>query len=122
MANVILLEDEALLREGVAEFLEVCGHCVSVAASVAEFTQTFKPAWHEVAIVDLGLPDGDGLDVIRQMRRAGLRLGIIILTARAGTQAREEGVGSGADHFFSKTIDLLELSTAVTSLAGDRAQ
>lgn len=121
MAHVILLEDETALREGVAEFLEVHGHQVSAAASVAEFTQTFKPACHEVAIVDLGLPDGDGMDVIRQMRRNGLRLGIIILTARAGTQARAEGLASGADHFFSKTVDLAELSAAVSSLASSRA-
>lgn len=118
MSNVILLEDETALREGVTEFLEAQGHCVRAVASVAEFAQAFMPASHEVAIVDLGLPDGDGLDVVRRMRRDGLRLGIIILTARAGTQARAEGLASGADYFLPKTIDLTQLSSAVTSLAG----
>lgn len=116
MANVILLEDEAALREDVAELLELHGHRVDVAASVADFMRVFKPELHQVAVVDLGLPDGDGLDVIFQMRRDGLRLGIIILTARAGKQVRVDGLNRGADYYISKTADLVELSATITSL------
>lgn len=117
MTHVILLEDEAALREDVAEFLEAHGHRVDVADSVAEFMRAFRPEVHQVAIVDLGLPDGDGLEVILQMRRKGLRLGIIILTARAGNEVKVGGLIGGADYFIPKTVDLTELSATVTSLA-----
>jgi len=116
MANVILLEDEPVLREEVADFLHAQGHQVAVAATVAQFMALFRPDSHEVAVLDLGLPDGDGLQLIQRMRSNGLRLGIIILTARSGTQSRIEGLMGGADYFISKTADLSELAATIAAL------
>ncbi len=117
MAQVILLEDEPVLREELTEFLQGHGHAVTVANTVAEFMQRFKPQQHQVAVIDRGLPDGDGLDLILRMRRNGLRLGVIILTARAGSQDKVDGLIGGADHYLPKTTDLGELAATIAALA-----
>lgn len=117
MAQVILLEDEPVLREELAEFLDGQGHAVTTTATVVEFMQRFKPDVHQVAVVDRGLPDGDGLDMILRMRRNGLRLGVIILTARASSQDKVDGLVGGADHYIPKTADLSELAATIAALA-----
>lgn len=117
MAQVILLEDEPVLREELAEFLEGQGHRVTVASTVAEFMRVFKPQVHQVAVLDRGLPDGDSLDLILRMRRNGLRLGIVMLTARGGLQDKVDGLTGGADHYLPKTADLGELAATIAALA-----
>lgn len=117
MAQVILLEDEPVLREELSEFLQAQGHVVTVSATVAEFMRVFKPREHQVAVLDRGLPDGDGLDLILRMRSNGLRLGIIMLTARGGTQDKVDGLTGGADHYIPKTADLSELAATIAALA-----
>ena len=117
MAQVILLEDEPVLREELTEFLQAQGHVVTVSGTVAEFMRVFKPREHQVAVLDRGLPDGDGLDLILRMRSNGLRLGIIMLTARAGMQDKVDGLIGGADHYIPKTADLSELAATIAALA-----
>ncbi|QKO21376.1 response regulator transcription factor [Rhodoferax sp. BAB1] len=117
MAQVILLEDEPVLREELTEFLQAQGHRVTVSSTVAEFMRVFKPREHQVAVLDRGLPDGDGLDLILRMRSNGLRLGIIMLTARAGMQDKVDGLIGGADHYIPKTADLSELAATIAALA-----
>lgn len=117
MTHVILLEDEPVLREELAEFLTHQGYSVTVAGTVAEFKTLFRPQLHQVAVLDLGLPDGDGLDLIAQMRGSGLRLGIVVLTARADTPHKVQGLTTGADHYLPKTGDLSELAATILALA-----
>lgn len=114
MTSVILLEDEPVLRNELAGYLLAQGHAVTAVATLADFMRVFEPNKHLVAVLDLGLPDGDGLDLILRMRRGGLRLGIVILTARDGGDAKVRGLLSGADYFISKTADLKELAATIT--------
>ena len=117
MAHIILLEDERILREDLTEFLSSLGHSVQAVGSIAEFERDFDPGRHLIAILDLGLPDGDGMDVIARLRRDNLRLGIIVLTARISIQAKVAGLQSGADHYLTKTTDMDILAATVDSLA-----
>ena len=117
LAHILLLEDERILREDLSEFLASCGHSVQAVGSIAEFERGFVPGRHLIAILDLGLPDGDGMDVIARLRRDNLRLGIIVLTARISTQDKVAGLQSGADHYLTKTTDMDILAATVDSLA-----
>lgn len=114
MTQVILLEDEPVLRNELADYLRVQGHAVTASANIAEFMRMFQPNKHLVAVLDLGLPDGDGLDLVLRMRRGGLRLGIVILTARDRADIKIQGLLGGADYFISKTADLQELAATIT--------
>lgn len=117
MACLILLEDEPILCNELTEFLADQGHRVDTVSTLAEFGQCFDPARHSIAIVDLGLPDGEGLDLVAQLRARSLNLGIIILTARSSTRDKVKGLNQGADHYLPKTADLAELAAVVSSLA-----
>lgn len=114
MTSVILLEDEPVLRNELGDYLRAQGHAVTAVATLAEFMRLFEPNKHLVAVLDLGLPDGDGLDLVLRMRRGGLRLGIVILTARDGGDAKVRSLLGGADYFISKTADLQELAATIT--------
>lgn len=116
MTQLILLEDEPVLRAELSAYLVGCGHQVTCAGTVAEFMQRFRPQDHRIAILDLGLPDGDGLDLIVRMRRSGIHLGVIVLTARSDTGNKVKGLSIGADYYISKSADLPELSATVSAL------
>lgn len=116
MTGLILLEDDPVLRLELCEFLDDCGFATDTAANLHEFHQRFAPQRHSIAVLDLGLPDGDGLHLIGRMRQSGHRLGIVVLSARGGTAARIQGLDIGADYYLTKGCDLDELAATLASL------
>ena len=117
MPNIILLEDERILREELVDFLTGHGHVIDATDSLAEFDRYFQPERHAIAIVDIGLPDGNGLDLIKRLREKKMSLGIIVLTARSSTPDKLNGLACGADHYLPKSTDLDELAAIVEALA-----
>lgn len=121
MTRIIFLEDEPVLREEITEFLQEQGHHITPVSTLAEFAHAFvpmsQPQGHLLALLDLGLPDGSGLDLITQLRAGGHRLGIIVLTARSALRDKVTGLTGGADHYLSKGNDLDELAATVAALA-----
>ncbi len=116
MLNLILLEDEAVLRQELTEFLGDCGYRVSAVADLASFHASYIPTLHHIAIIDLGLPDGDGMALVRALRAQGRQLGIVVFTARGATQDKVNGLSGGADHYLPKHTDLEELAATLGSL------
>lgn len=117
MPNLILLEDEPVLRQELAEFLADSGFHVTEAATLAEFEQRFDPQRFCIVILDLGLPDGDGAALIARLRAASPDLGIVVLTARDTTSDKVSGLRDGADHYLGKSVDLDELAAIVGALS-----
>jgi DNA-binding response OmpR family regulator len=117
MIRIILLEDEITLRKELASYLTELGHIVDSAANVKEFQEIFAPDEHLIALVDLGLPDGDGVDLIEWLRKSGKRLGIVVISARGAIEDKVRGFTVGADHYLCKPFELLELSAIVSALA-----
>ncbi len=117
MFDVILLEDEAVLRDELCDFLSDCGYRVDAESSLAGFRKRFDPTRHGLALLDLGLPDGDGLAVIQELRTRGENLGIVVFTARGSARDRVNGLDAGADHYLSKTSDLDELAATLAALS-----
>lgn len=117
MASIILLEDETILLGEFADFLTQCGHTVRAVSTLAEFDRCFDPERHAIAIIDIGLPDGNGLELVARLRARKLSLGIIILTARSSLPDKLSGLDCGADHYLPKSTDLAELAGIVASLA-----
>jgi DNA-binding response OmpR family regulator len=117
ISQLIILEDEPVLRREIAEYLRDQGWQVSEAGSIGDFERQWAPAHHNLAIVDLGLPDGDGLDLIAKLRASGSPLGIIILTARGAEAAKLKGLSAGADHYLPKSVSFEELAATALALA-----
>lgn len=116
MTQLILLEDEPILAQELEEFLGEQGYGVTLVDSLAQFEQCFDAQLHHLAIIDLGLPDGEGLQLIRRLRQSGHRLGIVVFTARGDVASRIAGLGEGADHYLSKGCDLDELAAVLDTL------
>lgn len=116
MANLILLEDERILRTEIADFLGELGHSVETAGSITEFETRFQPGLHLIALIDLGLPDGEGMDLITRLRACGEKIGIIVVTARSSSRNRVDALFSGADHYLTKPFNLLELGAIIGAL------
>lgn len=117
MARLILLEDEPTLRGELAGFLAEQGHVVDGVGTVAEFRANYSPADHLIALIDLGLPDGDGIDMIEWLRSRGKRLGIIVISARTSLGDKVRGLVVGADHYLTKPVELEELAAVTLALA-----
>ncbi|GAA1446362.1 response regulator transcription factor [Mycobacterium cookii] len=114
--DVLVVEDEEDIAVPLMRTLEREGYEVSRASGGAEavsFAVDNDPA---VVILDLGLPDMDGLDVCRQMRSGGFEGGIIMVTARAGELDRVVGLDVGADDYLAKPFGLAELLARVRAL------
>jgi DNA-binding response OmpR family regulator len=117
MAHLILLEDEPILLHELAGYLVEQGHTVDAVGTAAEFQAKFSPPKHLIALVDLALPDADGIDLIDSLRGQGRRLGIVVISARSRTGDRVRGLAVGADYYLTKPIELEELSAVVAALS-----
>ena len=114
MTTVALLEDETDLREEIADFLGARGHRVLQAGSLSEFAPLAGQA--RIAVLDVMLPDGSGLDAARQVRARSGRTGIIMLSALGSLGDRVSGLQGGADHYLVKPFRLLELEAVIDAL------
>ena len=99
--RILIIEDEAPLREQVVAQLREQGYAVDAAADGRTGLYLGQEYPLDAAIVDLGLPDLPGIEVIRRWRSAGRKFPILILTARGRWQDKVEGLEAGADDIWS---------------------
>jgi two-component system response regulator PhoP len=114
--RVALVEDDTARRERVADALRRSGWRVDTAEEGKTGLYLLTEYACDVAIVDLGLPGLDGLDLIRQARKALPRLPILILTARDRWQDKVEGLEAGADDYLTKPFHIEELQARLKAL------
>lgn len=115
--KILVVEDEALLRHHLYTRLSEAGHVVSAAADAEEALFTVGEGNHDIAIIDLGLPGMDGLELIRTLRANGQVFPILILTARGNWQHKVEGLSAGADDYVVKPFQFEELEARLQALA-----
>ena len=111
--RVLVVEDNALLRHHLKVQLSELGHQVDAAEDAKEADYYLNEHLPDVAIVDLGLPDEDGLSLIRRWRASEITLPILVLTAREGWQDKVEVLGAGADDYVTKPFRPRELVARV---------
>jgi two-component system, OmpR family, response regulator len=115
--RILLVEDEAALGRAVREHLVLAGHAVDLVGSCADAMAALRLHDHALVLLDLGLPDGSGLDVLRELRDRRDWRPTIILTARDQISDRIEGLKAGADDYVVKPFDLGELLARVQTVA-----
>lgn len=114
--RLILAEDDPLIGEGIQLALQQEGYNVDWIKNGRQALQAILSEDYSMAILDLGLPDMDGLQVLEKTRSAKLSVPILILTARDAIQDRVSGLDMGADDYLVKPFDIDELSARVRSL------
>lgn len=122
--HILIVEDNALVATGIQTALELHG-LRSDWADGADAAQAHVAARsYDACVLDLGLPDGDGMQLLRRWRAAGLMLPVLILSARTTLQDKVEGLQSGSDDYLTKPFDLPELIARLHALlrrAGGRS-
>lgn len=114
--HVLLCEDDDLIASGIVAGLNAHGLTVDRVASAAAVKAMLQVAQFDVMVLDLGLPDEDGLKLLKQLRQQGVELPVLILTARDTVADRVEGLQAGADDYLLKPFDLRELCARLHSL------
>lgn len=107
--RILIVEDNRQLADLLAKGLKSAGYDVDVLTTAAEGLDALSMVSYAALILDLGLPDGDGLSVLRELRHRKDPLPILVLTARGGLNDRITGLRSGADDYLVKPFALEEL-------------
>jgi two-component system OmpR family response regulator len=114
--KILLIEDDRLLSQGLTQALEEDGYLVEVSADGYEADRRLSNPNYDLVILDLGIPGIDGLDVLRNARKRGNNVPILILSARDSVQNRVEGLNLGANDYLTKPFELIELEARVKAL------
>ena len=112
----LLVEDDAVLRGVMQGSLEQAGHRVDAAATAADARHLWRLQPVDAVLLDLNLPDGSGLAVLRDARGRGDRTPVLVLTARSRTEERIAGLDAGADDYLGKPFDLAEVEARLRAL------
>ena len=114
--KILIIEDEVTFAEGIKEYLETDGN-------ICEMATTFKEAWvksgvyeYDCILVDITLPGGNGLDVIRELKKRQSTAGIIIISAKNSLDDKIAGLEIGSDDYLPKPFHLSELNARIKAL------
>lgn len=114
--HILLIEDDALVASGIIAGLRLHGMTVDHVNSSLAAQAAITAGHFDIVVLDLGLPDEDGMMLLERLRRAGHSLPILILTARDAVEHRVSGLQAGADDYLLKPFDLNELVARLQAL------
>ena len=112
----LLVEDDPMIGDTLRAALRMEGHAVDWVRDAAAAQSTLASERFDLLLLDLGLPQGSGLDVLRAARARGDSTPVIVLTARDGPGDRVAGLDAGADDYLVKPFDLDELSARIRAV------
>jgi DNA-binding response OmpR family regulator len=114
--RVLIVEDSAKLSGLIAQALTRAGFTADQSETVEDARAAVECANYSAILLDLGLPDGDGMALLHEMRAAGNSVPVLVLTARDGVKDRVEGLDAGADDYVLKPFEMEELLARLRAL------
>src|ERR1700678_4843312 len=114
--RVLVVEDDRMIASGLDRALRQEGYAVDGVADGRSAAEALRTATFDIVLLDLGLPQRDGLEVLRELRGRGDSTPVIIVTARDDVQNRIAGLDSGADDYIVKPFDLDEVAARMRSV------
>lgn len=114
--KVLVVEDERKVGQFVAQALQEQSYTAKLVGTIAAARDALADSPYDAIVLDLGLPDGDGLSLLREWRAAGFNEPVLILSARDAVSDRIQGLNLGADDYLPKPFSVDELVARVRSL------
>lgn len=114
--KILIIEDEKALSDSIVEYLTTEGHICESVYNFSDAVEKIELYEYDCAIVDINLPDGSGLEIIKRIKAKMSSLGIIIISGRNSLENRIEGLEIGADHYLTKPFHLAELNAHLKSI------
>jgi two-component system OmpR family response regulator len=115
--RILLLEDAEGLGEVIHDQITDEGHAVDWVQSISYAQASLRTTRYDLILLDLILPDGSGIDLLKKIRHAGETVPVIILTAKDQISDRINGLNAGADDYLVKPFDLSELSARIAAVS-----
>ena len=115
--KVLVVEDDRKLGQFIRKGLEEAAYSTTLVRDCAQARDALAESHHDIIILDLGLPDGSGLDLLREWRQSRFQTPILILSARGSVEDKITGLNLGADDYLPKPFSFDELLARVRSLA-----
>ncbi len=114
--KILIVEDEIKLSDSIVSYLKTDGHVCEQANDYQKALEKIRLYEYDCALIDINLPDGSGLDIIRELKLKKKKTGIIVISARETVEDRIKGLETGADDYLVKPFDLAELNARIKSL------
>lgn len=118
--RILIIEDEPDLRNSIVEYLQQSGFVCEAAEDFRTAMEKITSHEYTCIIVDIGLPDGDGLKVIEALKEKEAETGVIIVSAKNSLEDKLKGLNIGADDYITKPFHLSELSARIKSVVRRR--
>jgi DNA-binding response OmpR family regulator len=115
-ANIVVVDDEPGLRGMIEDYLTMQGYAVQPAENGAALDKLLATKSPDLILLDVNLPGEDGFSIVRRLRNAGERMGIIMLTGNADESSKVTGLINGADDYLPKPFEVRELLARVRSV------
>ncbi|WP_312469951.1 MULTISPECIES: response regulator [Brucella] len=115
--RILVVEDDTILLDGLSVGLGLAGFTVDAVANCGDAEAALAAQNYNAVVLDLMLPDGSGLDILKSMRQARDDTPVLLLTARDQVPERIAGLDAGADDYVGKPFDLHELAARVRAIA-----
>lgn len=115
-AKILIVEDEENLGETLKEYFQSKGHSCSLASSVQEAKELFKNEMPQIVLMDIGLPDGNGIDLAKEFKTKNDQLILLFLSALNDPEVRVKGLELGAEDYITKPFALKELTLRMERL------
>jgi DNA-binding response OmpR family regulator len=119
--NLLIIEDEPELSKNINQYLLQSLYVCETAANFHSAKEKLAGSQYDCIILDIGLPGGSGLELLRQLKRSGHAEGVVIISARNSLNDKIEGLELGADDYLTKPFHLAELSARVNAVIRRRA-
>ena len=114
--RILLVEDDAMLADALARAFTQSAHTVDVISNGEDADKALLAAEYDIVVLDIGLPQIDGLEVLRRLRARRSSVPVLLMTARDAIEERVSGLDRGADDYITKPFHLSELEARVRAL------
>lgn len=115
--RILVVEDDAILRDGLEVGLGLYGFSTDCVGCAEDARLAFSATQYDLAVLDIALPDGSGLELLKEWRQSGNKTSILLLTASNSVADRIDGLDLGADDYLGKPFDLDELAARLRALS-----